>query len=131
MIAGDVAALRRVLQVRTAAAVGLEYFHALAQSFAEACDMRFGVLGRVVGGGAVDALAFWTGDRFGEPFRYDLRGTPCSDIVTRRDVCQFGRAVAEMFPQDSFLRQEKIESYVGVPLYGAGGDVLGVLAACD
>lgn len=127
---GDAADLRRVLQTRTATAAGLEYLYALAQSFAEACRMRFGLLGRTVGD-SVEVLAYWTGEGFGERFRYDLRGSPCAEIVRRREACHFGAEVAAQFPGDAFLREHGIEAYVGVPLCGPGGEVLGLLAALD
>ena len=129
MPVGDAAGLRLALQARTATAVGLEYLHALAQSFAEVCAMRFGLVGRLVGED-VHVLAFWTGREFGPPFRYALRGTPCEVVVARGDLCHFDDVQAR-FPEAGFLHRQGLRCYTGAPLRGHRGDVLGVLVACD
>lgn len=122
----------RVLQASTAAAAGLEYFQALARGFAEAFGMRFAMVGQLVpGADAVAVLAMWGGDGFVEVDRYELDGTPCAEIVRRREACQFTAGAAVCFPGDAFLTQYAIEAYIGVPLRGADGRVLGLLSALD
>lgn len=65
----------------------------------------------------------------GEPvadYEYDLKGTPCSEVVTK-GPCIYPQNVCEHFPVDKVLMQMEACSYAGVPLRSPAGAVVGVL----
>jgi PAS domain S-box-containing protein len=57
---------------------------------------------------------------------YALAGTP-SEVVITRQLCYYSCGVAQLFPQDRLLAELGLESYLGAPLIGRGGQALGVL----
>jgi PAS domain S-box-containing protein len=62
--------------------------------------------------------------------RYALRGTPC-DNVMGKNLCCYPSGMQELFPDDALLREMKIESYVGLPLWDFEGKAIGLIAVMD
>jgi len=54
-----------------------------------------------------------------ENFDYELRGTPCQEVVDNK-VCIYPENVAALFPEDHLLADMGISSYLGLPLMNAG-----------
>ncbi|HSP55660.1 MAG TPA: PAS domain S-box protein, partial [Dehalococcoidia bacterium] len=123
------AALRAIVEGASAGA-GDEFFHSLVQHLAEVVGSRYAFLGKVSGEDRVSMLAVWTGEGFGENFEYELKGTPCENVVDRQ-VCVFPRDVQSLFPADVSLAEMGVESYMGAPLFDSAGRALGVLAVMD
>lgn len=76
----------------------------------------------------VRMLAFWKGDNFGSPFEYPLGDTPCDKVINQGKVCYYPLGVQNMFPKDKDLVDLNAQSYVGVPISGSAGRVIGHLA---
>jgi putative nucleotidyltransferase with HDIG domain len=64
----------------------------------------------------------------GEPFEYDLEGTPCADVFAGQ-FCEYGQGVTRLFPHDRLAAEMGAEAYLGAPLRGEGGRILGILVA--
>ena len=62
----------------------------------------------------------------GENFGYDLEGTPCKEVAVRNS-CLFPKKVTELFPEDQLLIDLGVEGYMGTPLHGSKGEVLGLV----
>jgi PAS domain S-box-containing protein len=73
----------------------------------------------------VRALAHWAEGGFADTFEYELKGTPCEGVMEGR-TCFYPQGVGELFP-----REKDWESYLGVPVYGSAGRVIGHLAFLD
>lgn len=133
MVASESADPLQVLQARTAAAVGADYFQALASAFAEAFGMRYGLLARVPRArlDVMETLALWTGQGFAPTEVMDLATSPCLESVARRVARQLGSGVMREYPGHAFFVEHAIESYICVPVIGRSGEVVGVLSACD
>jgi PAS domain S-box-containing protein len=121
----EVAALRAIVE-GTAGHTGEEFFRSLVRNLSAAT----GVPGAFVAEFAdqktrVRSLAFWSDGAFLPPDEWELAGTPCEDVV-KGNLCHHPTGVSEKFPKD-----EGVESYLGVPLRAADGDVLGHLAVFD
>ena len=63
-------------------------------------------------------------------FSYNLKGTPCEDVVGKNS-CFFPAGVQAMFPEDKELEMLKVESYYGSPLVCPSGKPLGLIALMD
>jgi len=122
----------RILQESTAGVEGAGYYGALARGLARAFAMRYGLVAEVdpTSPGKAFPLAFWDGRSLSSLTPYDLRGTPCAGVAGG-EVCHYPEHVGRLFPQDLMLVELGIESYIGVPVAGAGGEVLGILVAFD
>jgi formate hydrogenlyase transcriptional activator len=121
----------RLMVEGTVRATGAEFFESLVKYLAMAIDAQYAFVAEFAGiPTRVRTVAFWMKDRIGENIEWDLAGTPCEDVVRGR-LCHHPAGVAHMFPEDRPLEEMRIESYLGVPLFDQGGQVLGHLAVFD
>ncbi len=124
------AKLRAIVE-GTAAVTAGDFFPSLVRHLAEALHARYAFVAECVGSHrGVRTLAFWAGDTLVPNVEYPLEGTPCEQVCSG-ELCFHPRRVQELFPADADLRALGAESYMGVPLHGAAGDVLGHLAVLD
>ena len=75
----------------------------------------------------VRLLALWEVDDYSPPFEYDLRGTPCEEVVGR-EISYHPSGVWQLFPEDRWLERTRIESYIAVPLFDREHRPLGHMA---
>jgi len=126
---GELAALEAIV-AGTASAVGPLFFQSLVRHLAGATDTKYAFLAEFLGGHRARTQAFWSRDRIVADVEWDLRGTPCEDVVFG-GLCHHPSGVSARFPTDEPLVKLGIESYLGVPLRDADGTTLGHLAVFD
>src|SRR5687768_6511810 len=114
----------------TAAATGDEFFRSLAKHAALALGARYAFVAESLSELESRSLAYWEGTGFGEGFSYRFPGTPC-ERVAKGHVCSTRTRLQELFPEDLWLQQIGVDSYVGVPMKTADGRVLGHVAVLD
>ena len=124
------AELLRAILLGTAAATGAQFFRALVRHLAEGFHVRFSFVGECLPNLRSRSLSYFQDGRFGKDFEYDLTGTPCMEVVQGR-VCHVPDNLAESFPQDKEVNDLGIVSYLGVPLRGSDGQVIGHLVIFD
>jgi PAS domain S-box-containing protein len=121
----EVAALRAIVE-GTARHTGEEYFRSLVRNLSAALGGPGAFVAEFAGSNTrVRTLAYWSGSDFLPQDEWDLPGTPCEDVL-RGNLCHYPTGVSE-----KFAGNEGIESYLGVPLRSATGEVLGHLAVFD
>jgi PAS domain S-box-containing protein len=122
------AALRTISE-GTAALSGLDFFRTVARLAAETLGSRYALVAEVSGDrrDRVTTLAFWQGGEFGENVSYPLAGTPCEAVIAGQ-ICHHPRGIQSLFPDDHDLAALDAEGYLGVPLFGSSGDVVGHIA---
>src|SRR5438128_7223314 len=76
----DLRALRAVVE-GTARGTGEEFFQSLVRHLASAIDVRYAFVAEFAGDFRARTLAYWARDRIADNFEWDLRGTPCEDVV--------------------------------------------------
>jgi formate hydrogenlyase transcriptional activator len=120
--------LRSIME-GTAAVTGADFFPSLVRHLAAALRVRFAFVTESVDGAntRVRSLAFWKGERFGDSFEYEVAGTPCHQVLEGK-VAFYPRDVQRLFPRDRDLVELGAESYLGIPIFGATGQVIGHLA---
>jgi formate hydrogenlyase transcriptional activator len=126
---GDVASsgIVQLLAEGTAAATGDEFFRSLAKHAALALGARYAFVAESLSPLESRSLAYWEGSGFGEGFSYRFEGTPCQRVA-QGHVCATQTRLQQLFPEDLWLQQIGVDSYVGVPLTTRDGRVLGHLA---
>ncbi len=122
------AALRTISE-GTAALTGLEFFRTVSRLAAETLGSRHVLVAEVSGDrrDRVTTLAFWQDGAFGENVSYPLAGTPCEAVIAGQ-TCHHPRGIQSLFPEDHDLIALHAEGYLGVPLFGSSGVVLGHIA---
>ncbi len=128
----DAEAMLRSIMEGTAAVTGSDFFHSLVRHLAAALQVRHAFVAecRDKEYRKVRTLAFWKGDDFGENFEFDLAGTPCKAVVEGTVSC-YARNLQALFPEDRYLADLGVESYLGIPMRDASGRVIGHLAVLD
>jgi PAS domain S-box-containing protein len=125
----ELVALRAIVE-STAHGSGDAFFTALVRHLASSLGVEQALLAEFVTPNRVRTLAYWCKDRIEQNIEYDLPGTPCEDVA-RGQICHYPVGVAQKFPADRPLAEMGIESYLGVPLLGLDGAILGHLCVFD
>lgn len=107
-----------------------ELFDHAVRTLAQLFEVEYALLGVAEEGGTrVRVLAFYSEGELRNNFSYALRGTPCEDVMSRAEWCAYPRGAWELFPEDEILATLRIESYIGAPILGSDGAVLGIINA--
>src|SRR5215813_7793245 len=124
--------LIRHLLEGTSSATGREFFHALVRSAAKALDVAgVWITEYFPRRKVLRSVAFWLNDHFVEDYEYQIRGTPCEQVIENACLVHYPDRVIELFPDDPDLHALNAVSYAGVPLLKSDGTVLGHLSALD
>ncbi|HKV08946.1 MAG TPA: EAL domain-containing protein [Thermoanaerobaculia bacterium] len=120
----------RAIVEGTAAATGSDFLRSLVRHLTSALGMEHALITELsqAAGLRVHVLALWENGGPGQPFDYDLRGTPCEKVVTERQLCFYPSGAWRLFPEDLWMRDRGIESYVAVPLFHQDDRPLGHMA---
>jgi PAS domain S-box-containing protein len=130
----DITRVKRVEEVidaiaqGTAGLSGERFFRALVRQFARALCVDCAFITECADRPATRArtLAFWRGDGFDANHEYELAGTPCERVLREGKTYFQPSGLARLFP-----RECGCESYLGVPILGRDGGVIGHLAFVD
>src|SRR5437016_5266736 len=121
--------LRAIIQ-GTAATTGTQFFRSLVKHLAEGLHVRFAFVAECLPNLRARSLAFFQDNNFGQDFEYALPGTPCMEVARGR-VCHVPDELAKEFPDDKGMIDMGTLSYLGVPLRGSDGRVIGHLVTFD
>ena len=105
--------------------VGEAFFNSLVRSLANVLGMQVGLIGAISKQkpDQFEALAVWNGDNFS----YSLIGTSCMRVAAGKQLV-VTQGVMASFPEDLLLRDLAANSFIGMPLFGHDGSVLGLMA---
>ena len=132
----QLAELQRFEQVRqkimTAAAAnrGQQYFNRLAVDLAESLGADAILISVRCSDSPARAktLAFFCNDRLQESLLYALADTPCGKVL-KNGLGSYPAGVCSSFPKDQRLIDHRIEAYIGIPLFSANKQPIGLIAA--
>ncbi len=75
---------------------------------------------------AIRTLAVQIDSKFVDNFEYQLKGTPCQDVLNNTlEIILSG--APDKYPEDHMLKEMNIDSYFGAPLVTTTGRTLGIL----
>ena len=124
--------LLRTIAAGVAPATGETFFKLLVQHLCKALKTDFACISELMDPGScnansVRAFAFYGNDTFLDEVEYEVAGTPCGETLST-GCSSFSRNVQASFPQDLYLQDLRIESYLGIKLTGSNGQPLGILS---
>ncbi len=106
-----------------------DFFQLLARYLAETLGMDYVCIDRLEADSLeAQTVAVYHNGVFEDNVRYMLLDTPCGEVVGKT-ICRFEQGVRQQFPNDQMLQELQAESYVGVTLWGADGQPIGLIAA--
>jgi signal transduction histidine kinase len=121
--------LERMLRsgAATLAKTGDEFLPAVVEEIATALDADCAWIGELVSETRVRTVAVYRSGRPAENFEYDLRDTPCSQLVTSPQLC-YPVNVRQLWPAAGEMYGPTAQGYVGALLIGREQPI-GVIAA--
>lgn len=114
----------------TAAVSGKEFFRSLVTHLAAGLGVRWVFVAECLPDLRARTLAYWNTNALADNFEYSLRGTPCLKVTEGR-TCHVPERLPEVFPDDKGMIDMGTVSYLGVPLRGSSGHVIGHLVTFD
>ena len=120
-------ALRDIAQGAPAAG-SVAFFRSLVKDLSNALDVEYAILAEFPGPNKTHAqtVATWAQGSFIENFSWDLSNSFSRRILSNRHPNWTNTALQE-FPDDPLLSQWEISSFIGSPLVGAAGQVIGLV----
>jgi formate hydrogenlyase transcriptional activator len=120
----------RAITAGTSAVTGNDFFRSLVQHLAGALQLRYAFVAECLPNERAQSLAFWRDGKLGDNFEYDLKGTPCLNVVGGQ-ACFHPERLQELFPKDTALVALQAESYHGVPVLDSARRIVGHLVVMD
>ncbi|MDV2998728.1 MAG: Sensor histidine kinase RcsC [Chroococcopsis gigantea SAG 12.99] len=109
------------------AQTGEIFFRSLVQYLATILVMDFSCLAKLTPDGLrAETLAVYGDGKIQPNFQYDLKGTPCANVVAG-GICYHPAHIQQLFPEDQLLIDMGIESYLGTPLFDTNNKCIGLL----
>lgn len=93
--------------------------HVLIAMLDEPDGGRLHTISRCVDGAIVDNTS------------WNTHGSPGAEVIESAAPCTFRTRVQDKFPGDRLLRENAIQSYVGIPLFAPDGATLGLMVLMD
>jgi GAF domain-containing protein len=125
-------ALQEVLQIEQRVS-GLEYLRQFAKNIAQTFASKYVLIGHAIKPDykRVQTDVVWADKDFFDNFVYDLKDTPCENVLSGNRVCLYTSDVAHRFPKDKLLAEMGVESYIGAPMVTVDGKLSGILVLLD
>jgi|CXWL01.1.fsa_nt_gi diguanylate cyclase (GGDEF)-like protein/PAS domain S-box-containing protein len=119
-------ALHRIVEQVSATSGGV-FYRRLAEVLGSVFDACYAGVGQLSGDGDhIQLLGSWTRQTDHAPSEYSLQHTPAAAVV-QGEVRHHADGLRRDFPLDDQLQRLLGESYIGVPIIEAHGDVLGLI----
>lgn len=114
----------RAIVEGTATATGKDFLQSLVRHLAAALEVRMTIVAECIdpASNAVRTLAHWDTDSFQETADFSLTGLPCAQAL-EGNIVHYPEKLGQLFPAKA-----DYESFIGVPLKGTEGQILGHLA---
>ncbi len=113
------------------AKTGTAFFQALVEYLSKALGMEFAFICELI---APECQSIRTIAGYGDGQavagdEYDLEGTPCEQVVrVDQQRCAYPCGIQQQFPKDTYLGDIRAEAYMGLPLIGSNGQILGLIS---
>lgn len=111
----------------TVAGDPIDVFDHIVRIIAELFNLRVAMVEKLEGDKIITLSMYLDGKILHEGV-FDLAGTPCASVREGGTFCNFTRA-AQTFPQDQFLHDYGIDSYIGMPVLNSEGEVIAIINA--
>lgn len=112
----------------TSRTLGTEFFNSSVTNLQRWLDADVVIIGELLNQKRVRSVAMRLDDAFIEQYTYDLKGTPCENVV-EHGFCSYPENAQILFPLDEDLVKLHIEGYIGEPLKDRQGNSIGVICA--
>lgn len=117
--------LRHILE-GTAAESGQGFFYELVRHVVLALDIQIAFVAEYLEDGKAQTLAIFKDQGFEENFQWVLAGTPGGQLA-KGQIIVVQSKIQEKFPEDQWLGDMQLDSFIGIPFTDLTGAVIGSL----
>ena len=112
--------------------VGENFFFSLVEFLSKTLEVNFAFVSKLTGSEvqSLETLAVYGNGENIDNFVYSLANAPCSRVI-ERGLCFYPASVRQLFSNALPLKAMQAESYAGMPIFDAAGNVLGLVAVVD
>ena len=107
--------------------IGQDCYRHIAAQLCQWFDADSAVVGRIGEDGNIYSMATMRDGVFIHDHSFKIANTPC-ELVVKEGVYSFANGVLEKFPDNQFFKQLQAQGYVGAPVFGHDGNIIGVLS---
>jgi GAF domain-containing protein len=113
--------------------IGIKYLRALAKNIAQILGFKYVLIGHALEPDKqrVETDVVWAAKGYIDNFEYDLKNTPCENVLSGKRVCIYPNSIIQQFPEDVLLADMGVESYIGAPVLTVDGKLSGILVLLD
>ncbi|MFO1482379.1 MAG: PAS domain-containing protein [Verrucomicrobiaceae bacterium] len=134
-LASDITLERKVEEALRAMAEGVDpragetFFQSLCLQMARTLEARHALVAMLLPerDRMARTLGFCTDGKVRGNLTFSLVGTPCLNL-SAGETCHYESDVRKHFPEDPLLKELEAEGYLGMPLHGTDGRVIGMIA---
>ncbi|MFQ5449779.1 MAG: ATP-binding protein [Nitrospinaceae bacterium] len=122
-----------IVKGTSTATTGKKFFNSLVVHLASALNVKFAFLSVIIeeNKDQMRTIAFFADGEIVENIEYEIRGTPCEQLVNGQTAAVFPDRIQERFPEDRSLKEWELESYMGVPVFDGSGNLAGLLGVMN
>jgi len=114
--------------------VGGDFFKSITKALAKTLGVKYAFIAEAQdlksNNPNVDTVTFWNKDKFETNFNYELSGSPCENVIDRKQIIVSDN-VDELYPKDVGLKEFGAKSYIGTPIYYKDGEAMGLIVVMD
>jgi PAS domain S-box-containing protein len=112
--------------------IGSDIFKEIVRYLTMALGVDCAFIGKLIEGPSecIHTLAVYDRGKLQENIEYDLKGTPCENVVGKQFE-YFPNGVLVDFPGDPLLQELHFDSYAAYPLFDSQGGALGLITVMD
>lgn len=112
---------------------GKDYVREMVRSLATTLGVKCVFVGHALESDStkIQTDFIWADGKFVDNFVYDLKGSPCANVICGTRVSYYAEKVADQFPDDRMLNDMRAEAYIGAPFLTPEGGLVGILVILD
>jgi signal transduction histidine kinase len=111
----------------TAKVTGYKFFKELTNLLCQTFNVSYAFVGKISGKGKVLNILESTGSlHLPDRISYELEGSMMENVLNGYTTF-YPNNVREMFPGDKFVQTNNIRGFMGTPVFGGSGEVIGVI----
>ncbi|MBC7472774.1 MAG: EAL domain-containing protein [Candidatus Sericytochromatia bacterium] len=118
----------RLIVDSTLSSIGDDFFKSLVQQLAKTLDVSFAFICELkdIDKKICRVISSWEVDAHGENIDFFMQNTP-SEAILNGNLVFYPNRLQYLFPKDPLLKNNNIESYIGIPMFDAEKNIIGHL----
>jgi len=123
--------LRNIVKGVASADIGRTFLKSLVEHLAKTLQVKYAFIGQLDAPNKIKTLFLVSDNQLVDNVEYDVRHSPCEQVIKNKVLCTYPQAVQQSFPLDTLSVKMGVESYSGTPLFNAKGNIVGLMSIMD